>query len=57
MLTGVADADLVQLQASIQAAMDRNDDAIEQGVERSLSAIPRPLRGKARSMLFPGVSR
>lgn len=57
MIAGLSDSDVAHLQASVQAAIDRNDEAIEKGVERSLAAIPRPLRGKARSMIFPGGSR
>jgi hypothetical protein len=56
MLTGIAAADLDRLRSGISTAMAKQDKAIEDGVERSLSAIPRPLRGKARSMLFPGGS-
>jgi hypothetical protein len=54
MLAGVSAADLANLQSGISTAMAKQDRAIEDGVERSLQAIPRPLRGKARSMLFPG---
>lgn len=54
MLDGIADSDLNDLAAAVQDAMDRQDRAVEEGVEKSLSAIPRPLRGRARSMIFPG---
>ncbi len=54
MVAGLADTDLHHLRDSVKAAMATQDTAIERGVERALSAIPKPLRGKARSMIFPG---
>lgn len=54
MVAGLADRDLDHLRQSISAAMARQDTAIERGVERALGAIPKPLRGKARSIIFPG---
>jgi hypothetical protein len=54
MLEGIAAADLAKLKGGISTAMAKQDRAISDGVEKSLQVIPRPLRGKARSMLFPG---
>lgn len=54
MLAGVADPDLEHLRTAVEATMRRQDTAIERGVERALQVIPKPLRGKARSLLFPG---
>jgi len=54
MLAGLADDELDHLRQSVQAAVRRQDSAIERGVERALQVIPKPLRGRARSMIFPG---
>lgn len=54
MVAGLADSDLDHLRNSITAAMAKQDTAIERGVERSLQAIPKPLRNRARSIIFPG---
>ena len=55
MLAGLADSELEHLRETIDASMRRQDNAIERGVERALQVIPKPLRGRARSMLFPGA--
>ncbi len=54
MLDGVAPTDLDRLRDAIKTAMAKQDKAIADGVEKSLHAIPRPLRGRARAMIFPG---
>jgi len=54
MLDGVAGADLAKLSEAITRAMAKQDKAVSDGVEKSLHVIPRPLRSRARSMLFPG---
>jgi hypothetical protein len=56
MLDTVDAVDLSKLSDAITAAMAKQDQAIADGVEKSLQAIPRPLRSRARAMLFPGGS-
>ena len=53
-LGGHADDDLARLDAAIEAAMLREDAAVEAGFRESLGFLPRPLRALASSMLFPG---
>ena len=54
MLSGVAQDNLSHLRDSISAAVAQQESAIQKGVEKALQVIPRPLRGKARSIIFPG---
>lgn len=54
MLSGVAQENLHHLRESITTAVQEQESAIQRGVEKSLQVIPRPLRGRARALLFPG---
>ena len=54
MLSGVAQDNLNHLRDSITTAVHEQESAIQRGVEKSLQVIPRPLRGRARALLFPG---
>jgi len=54
MLSGVAQDNLNHLRDSVTSAVHKQETAIQKGVEKSLQAIPRPLRGRARALLFPG---
>lgn len=54
MLSGVAQDNLNHLRETITTAVQEQESAIQKGVEKSLQAIPRPLRGRARALLFPG---
>ena len=54
MLSGVAQDNLTHLRDSITDTVTRQESAIQKGVEKSLQVIPRPLRGRARALLFPG---
>ncbi|MDT0201394.1 hypothetical protein [Nocardioides sp. AE5] len=47
-------AELDELCGLLQAAMEREDAAVESGLAATLKAVPRPLRGRARKLLFPG---
>ncbi|HET7735029.1 MAG TPA: hypothetical protein VFK52_03580 [Nocardioidaceae bacterium] len=54
MLSGVAQDNLNHLRDSVTSAVLKQENAIQKGVEKSLQAIPRPLRSRARALLFPG---
>lgn len=45
------------LDAAIVEAMTAEDDAFDQGLQDALRLVPRPLRGVARGLLFPGGGR
>jgi hypothetical protein len=56
-LAGLADltaADLAVLESLVADAFAAEDRAVREGLERTVGAVPRPLRGRARSLLFPG---
>jgi hypothetical protein len=52
-LSGCMPADLAELDTLVAAAFAIEDEAVESGLQRTVSAVPRPLRGKARALLFP----
>lgn len=47
-------AGLVTVERMVDEAFLREDRAVESGLEKTLQVIPRPLRRRARAMLFPG---
>lgn len=48
---------LDRIERLVAQAFDREDEAVETGLQETLQAVPRPLRGRARALLFPGSSR
>lgn len=56
-LASYDDAQLAALDRAVAAAMAADDDAVESGVEGAVRLVPRPLRGRARAMLFPRGDR
>ena len=53
-LAGCESADLTDLDGLVAAAFATEDEDVESGLQRTVSAVPRPLRGKAKGLLFPG---
>ena len=53
-LAGCAETDLTELDGLVAAAFDVENEEVEAGLRRTVSAVPRPLRGKATALLFPG---
>lgn len=45
--------DLQALDEAVARTLEREDEAVESGLRATLGAIPRPLRGKAKALLFP----
>lgn len=45
---------LAHLDSLVEAAFAREQEAVESGLKATLQAVPRPLRGRAKSLLFPG---
>ncbi|QIX26586.1 hypothetical protein ncot_08205 [Nocardioides sp. JQ2195] len=46
--------ELTHLDSLVEAAFVREQEAVEAGLKATLQAVPRPLRGRAKSLLFPG---
>ncbi|GAA1912804.1 hypothetical protein [Nocardioides marmoribigeumensis] len=47
-------ADLSRLREVVAGSLEREARAIDQALEATVRFLPRPLRGRARTMLFPG---
>ena len=50
-------ADLARLTTAVEDALRRESEALETGTQEALGFIPRPLRGMATKLLFPGGLR
>lgn len=51
-LRGCADADLTALADLVEQAMLAEDEAVDAGLQKTLAAVPLPLRGRARTLLL-----
>lgn len=49
-----AEADVAVLADAVDAAVQAQTAELDAALEKALRFIPRPLRGRARSLLFPG---
>ena len=56
-LAEIGAADLERLDAIIASAFETEDAAFTEALMGALRIVPRPLRGAARSLLFPGGGR
>lgn len=45
--------EVAHLKSLIDAAFDTEAEAVDSGLRATLDAVPRPLRGRAKSLLFP----
>lgn len=45
--------ELQHLDDAVAGTLDREDEAVETGLQATLGAIPRPLRSRAKALLFP----
>ena len=52
-LAALTPDELAHLDAAVDQAMRRETEALESGALEALRFVPRPLRGYARSLLFP----
>ena len=50
-------ADLSRLVGLVDASFAAEDAAVEEGLQKTVSTVPLPLRRRARSLLFPEVDR
>lgn len=48
---------LARLEKSVADAIDAEDAAVEEGLQSTLRAVPRPLRGRAKGLLFGDEGR
>ena len=48
------EADLARLHDVVAGSLEREAQAIDEALEATMRFLPRPLRGRARKMLFPG---
>ena len=46
-------ADLARLHQVVSGSLEREAAAIDEALEATMRFLPRPLRGRARKMLFP----
>ena len=53
-LSRLDEADLARLRAVVAGSLDREAAAIDEALEATMRFLPRPFRGRARKMLFPG---
>ena len=51
------DADLAQLHAVVAGTLEREGRAIDEALEATVRFLPRPLRGRAKKLLFPQEQR
>lgn len=52
LLAAYDDEDLTVLDDAVALAIRAEDHAVEQGLSEALRFVPRPLRGRARALLF-----
>ncbi len=53
-LDKLAPADLDRLHRVVQGSLEREGEAIDEALQATMRFLPRPLRGRAKKMLFPG---
>lgn len=54
LLEAYDDADLTVLDDAISLAIRAEDRAVADGLEQAVRVVPRPLRGRARALMFGG---
>lgn len=57
LLAQLSPDELETLDGAVAEAMRAEDAAFDQGLKEALRLVPRPLRGMARGLLFPGGDR
>lgn len=57
MLDQFASADVATLADAVERAVQVQRTETDESLEAALGIVPRPLRGRARKLLFPGDSR
>jgi hypothetical protein len=50
----LGDDDLARLHATVAGTLRREAEAIDEALEATVRFLPRPLRGRAKKLLFPG---
>lgn len=56
-LRALSTRDVQTLDDIVASTMTRGTEAFGEAIEQALRFVPRPLRGAARSLLFPGGDR
>jgi hypothetical protein len=57
LLARLTPLELDVLDTAVTKAMRTEDEGFDQGLQEALRLVPRPLRGVARGLLFPGGGR
>lgn len=52
-LSVCSQGDVTHLDSLVAAAFTAEQEAVESGLRATLGAVPRPLRGRAKALLFP----
>lgn len=53
-LTPLDDAALTQLHTVLQRSLEAEDRRVQDALQATMRFLPRPLRGRAKKLLFPG---
>ena len=53
-LDKLGEADLARLHDVVTGSLEREGEAIDEALQATMRFLPRPLRGRAKKMLFPG---
>ena len=53
-LDKLSEADLARLHGVVAGSLEREGEAIDEALQATMRFLPRPLRGRAKKMLFPG---
>jgi hypothetical protein len=53
-LSKLDEAELARLHDVVAGSLDREGQAIDEALQATMRFLPRPLRGRAKKMLFPG---
>lgn len=53
-LDGLDESDLAYLSDAVRRRMEADLSEVEESIEEAVRLVPRPLRGRARKILFPG---
>jgi hypothetical protein len=53
-LSKLDEAELARLHDVVAGSLEREGQAIDEALQATMRFLPRPLRGRAKKMLFPG---
>lgn len=52
-LDACSEAEVAHLDSLVVAALEAEAESVDSGLRATLDAVPRPLRGRAKALLFP----